>query len=257
MDTAALHIPSLGSASDVKVLRYDLPLARAGEAVGASGLTDASADHQPGNLRVRIIEAEGLASRADGSACEPFVTVAVAELTRRRTRRTAAASRGPNVKWGQAFDFEGTSACAQVVVDVWDRPAEGPADLLGKAVLSLSECRVGVPHTYFKHLLEGKLVSNRSAVPCVPVLPLCCRRARPDTRGLRSTLAGAAAAVRPRRLALGGAGNGRVRGPVRRLSEVTSVAAVSQACRLVQETPSGLSHSPRRAHAGWRLGRRG
>jgi len=43
-------------------------------------------------------------------------------------------------------------------VDVWDQPAEGPADLLGKAVLSLSECRVGVPHTYFKHLLEGKLV---------------------------------------------------------------------------------------------------
>ena len=42
---------------------------------------------------------------------------------------------------------------------MWDRPAPAaPPDLLGKAVLNLSECRPGVPHTYFKHLLEGKLV---------------------------------------------------------------------------------------------------
>ena len=56
-------------------------------------------------------------------------------------------------------DFEAASACSQVVVDVWDRlSANTPPDLLGKAVLSVSECRAGVPHTYFKNLLEGKLV---------------------------------------------------------------------------------------------------
>ena len=60
--------------------------------------------------------------------------------------------------FGDAFDFDGTSACAQVVVEAWDQPSDGPADLLGKALLSVSECRAGVPHTYFKHLLEGKLV---------------------------------------------------------------------------------------------------
>jgi hypothetical protein len=37
-----------------------------------------------------------------------------------------------------------------------DAATKAAADLLGKAVLSLSECRPGVPHTYFKHLLEGK-----------------------------------------------------------------------------------------------------
>jgi len=156
LDAATLHMPTM-PISDAKVLRYDLPLARPGEAAGASSSLTAEADHTPGNLRVRIIEAEGLATRADGSHCEPYVTVAVAELTRRRARRTACARAGSNV-WQEAFDFDATSACAQVVVDVWDRPSSGPAELLGKAVLSLSDCRPGVPHTYFKHLLEGKLV---------------------------------------------------------------------------------------------------
>jgi hypothetical protein len=161
MEAAALHMPQIGDArSDVTVLKYDLPLAKVGDGAAtsaASGLP-LNADHRPGNLRVHVVEAEGLALRADGSACEPYATVAVAELTRRRTRRTAAPGRGPRVAWGESFDFEGTSACAQVVIDVWDRPTEGPADLLGKALLDLSDCRPGVPHTYFKHLLEGKVV---------------------------------------------------------------------------------------------------
>jgi len=47
----------------------------------------------------------------------------------------------------------------QVVIDVWDRSSRGgPPDLLGKAVISLSECRAGMPHTYVNNLLEGKLV---------------------------------------------------------------------------------------------------
>jgi Ca2+-dependent lipid-binding protein len=155
MAAAALHMPSMPS--DVKVMRYELPLASAGEAAGASSSL-ADADHTPGNLRVRVLEAEGLATRADGSACEPYVTVAVAELTRRRVRKTSAAVRGADVRFDEAFEFDATSAAAQVVIDVWDRPGSGPANLLGKAVLSLGECRAGVPHTYFKHLLEGKLV---------------------------------------------------------------------------------------------------
>ena len=138
--------------ADAQVVRYELPLARAGE--GAAGVpADADADHRQGNLRVRVMMAEGL---PEGS--QPSVTVAVAELTRRRARRTATAARGPNAEWNEAFDFEATSACAQVVLDVWDRPATGAAALLGKVVIGLSECRPGVPHTYFKHLLEGKLV---------------------------------------------------------------------------------------------------
>ena len=60
--------------------------------------------------------------------------------------------------WDEAFDFDTISACAQIVVDVWDQPGDGPAELLGKALLSLSDCRPGVPHTYFNHLLEGKVV---------------------------------------------------------------------------------------------------
>ena len=139
-------------------MRYELPLARPGEgATTASGLP-VDADHLPGNLRVRVVEAEGLASRPDGSACQPYATVTVAELTRRRTRRTRAPGPGPSIAWGEALDFEDTSACAQVVIDVWDQRKEGAADLLGKALLSLTDCRAGVPHTYFKHLLEGKLV---------------------------------------------------------------------------------------------------
>ena len=46
----------------------------------------------------------------------------------------------------------------QVVVDLWDA-ADGSAepDLMGKAVISLDECRPGVPHTFFKNMLVGKL----------------------------------------------------------------------------------------------------
>ena len=158
MEAASLHIPNIASKPDVTVLRYDLPLASVGSSAGTV-LGDVNADFRPGALRVRVLEAEGLALRADGSDCEPFVTISVAELTRRRTRRTTIAGRGPNVEWAEHFDFEATSACALVIVDVWDQPTtDAPADLLGKAVLSLAECRPGVPHTYFKHLLEGKLV---------------------------------------------------------------------------------------------------
>ena len=75
---------------NVQVVRYTLPLAP-DAGVGApfvpSSLLSvpgaADAGHQPGSLRVRLLEAEGLAARADGSACEPYVTVSVAELTRR------------------------------------------------------------------------------------------------------------------------------------------------------------------------------
>ena len=140
-------------------LRYALPLERAGEAAGAAARGGDKMDHRQGSVRVRVLEAEGLASRADGSPCEPYVTVAVAELLRKRARRTVARARGPNAVWEEAFDFEGVSACSQIVVDVWDRPAAGAeSNLLGKVVLELGECRPGVPHTYFKRLLEGNLV---------------------------------------------------------------------------------------------------
>lgn len=164
LDAATMHMPEIGHAHEgsLSVMRYELPLAKTGEAGAASSVSGLplDADHRPGYLRVHVLEAEGLASRIDGTACKPYATVAVAELTRRRTRRTsAAAGEGPSVQWGESFDFEGTSACAQVVVDVWDKPNDAqPADLLGKALLSLADCRPGVPHTYFKHLLEGKVV---------------------------------------------------------------------------------------------------
>ena len=60
---------------------------------------------------------------------------------RRRTRKTTTKGAGPSVAFGEAFDFEATSACAQVVVDVWDQPSSGPAELLGKALLSIADCR--------------------------------------------------------------------------------------------------------------------
>ena len=140
-----------------RVLHYSAPLERAGEAAASLG-SPAELDHRPGALRVSILEAEGLAARPDGSPCEPYVTVSAAELLRRRTRRTRACVRGKDVTWGESFEFDGVSACSQIVIDVWDRPAGGgAADLLGKAVLGLEECRPGVPHTYFKHLLEGRI----------------------------------------------------------------------------------------------------
>jgi len=140
------------------VLRHDLPLQRAGQGTASRDPDDKDLDHRQGNLRVRILEAEGLPNRPDGAACEPYVTVTNAELTRRRVRKTAPGA-GSDVRWDEAFDFEGTSACAQIVIDTWDRSSQGgPPDLLGKAVVSLSECRPGIPHTFFSNLLEGKLV---------------------------------------------------------------------------------------------------
>ena len=107
-----------------------------------------TADTDSGNLRVRVVEAVGLPPRADGTAYEPYTTIAVTDPTRRRTRRTGA--------WGEAFDFERASARALVAVDVWDSAgADAAASLLGKAVLSLAECRPGVPHVVFHPLLEG------------------------------------------------------------------------------------------------------
>ncbi|KAL1522982.1 hypothetical protein AB1Y20_017945 [Prymnesium parvum] len=136
-------------------LRYDLPLLRAGQAAAP---LDEELDHQPCNLRVRVLEASGLPPRPDGSPCRPVVIVTVAEFTRRRTRRCSAKGVGPAVEWNECFDFEGASACSQVVVDVWDQADDGKkTDLLGKAVMSLTDCREGVPHTYFKHLIEGTL----------------------------------------------------------------------------------------------------
>ena len=160
LDAARSHIPNFpDSPSTVQVLRYDLPLARPGEGAGAlkSGLA-LDADHRPGNLRVRIVEAEGLATRPDGNACMAFATVTIAELTRRRSRKTHAPGPGSSVAWDAVLDFEDASASSQIIVDVWDDVPGGQPELLGKALLSLAECRPGVPHTYFKHLLEGKLV---------------------------------------------------------------------------------------------------
>ena len=107
-----------------------------------------SGDASHGRLRVCVLEVEGVSTRADGSARAPYATVAVTELTRRRTRRTST--------WGEAFDFEGTSAGALVVVDVWDPPTGGsPAELLGKAAVSVEDCRPGVAHLSLSKLLDG------------------------------------------------------------------------------------------------------
>ena len=158
LDAARLHIPDLPAEPVLRILRYELPLSRAGDAMDAlSTDTDAGADHRPGSLRVSVLQAQGLPMRCDGSACEPSVAVTIAELTRRRTQRTVTA-RGATVGFNESFEFDSTSACAQVVVDVWDHRREGPSDLLGKIVLGLTECRPGIPHTHFKHLLKGKLV---------------------------------------------------------------------------------------------------
>lgn len=153
MDVGSL----LAGARSAALLKYDLPLERVGQPTGLG----AEDDHRQGNLRVRVLEGESLPARPDGSACEPVVTVTVGELTRRRVRRTDPGASGPAVVWGEIFDFDGVSASAQVVLDVWDQGSgRGPPDLLGKAVISLTECREGVPHTFFKNLLEGKLAAR-------------------------------------------------------------------------------------------------
>ena len=48
-----------------------------------------------GLLRVRVLEAEGLPRRHDGSVRVPFAAISVNELSRRRTRRTKATAAGP------------------------------------------------------------------------------------------------------------------------------------------------------------------
>ena len=115
------------------------------------------------NLRVSVIEAQGLPACRSGSGGWPYATVAVIDLTRRRSRRTAAASQQGSsasdvVTWGEAFDFPGVTAEATVVVDVWDPPSDDAgvssrAELLGKVVVSLSECRPGIPHMHVAPLL--------------------------------------------------------------------------------------------------------
>ena len=162
LHSAAAHqlgVPSLNEAAGrVTVMRYDPP-PRVGTVAEKGSAEGMELDHRPGNLRVHVLEGEGLATRADGSDCRPYAVVHVNEITRRRSQRTAEVeATGAIATWGEAFDFEDTSACAQIVVDVYDRPSGAPSELLGKALFTLTECRVGVPHTYFKHLLEGKLV---------------------------------------------------------------------------------------------------
>ena len=146
--------PDLAGARSAAVIRHDLPLKYAGKG-DAPAREDA--DLRPGSLRVSILEAEGLPARPDGSACRPHVVISVAELTRRRCRRTPSLS-GPTPEWNESFDLDEVSGSGQVVVDLWDA-ADGSAepDLMGKAVVSLDECRPGVPHTFFKNMLVGKL----------------------------------------------------------------------------------------------------
>ena len=96
------------------ILRHDLPLKRAGE--GVVQREPEELDHRQGTLRVRILDAEGLPSRPDGSACQPYVTVANVQLTGRRVRKTDSKVVGPDVSWQEVFDFADTSACAQADV---------------------------------------------------------------------------------------------------------------------------------------------
>ena len=149
----------LSSSWTPSVLRQDPPLQYAGEGAATRELDVSELDHRQGYLRVRVLAGEGLPARADGRPCVPFTTITLAQLTKRHTQRIAAHGSGPDVSWNEHVDFDSVSACSQVIVDVWDEQVVGgPPDLLGKVVLSLSNCRAGVPHTYFKHLLEGKIV---------------------------------------------------------------------------------------------------
>ena len=147
--------PDLAGARSAAVVRHDLPLKYAGK---GDALAREDADLRPGSLRVSILEAEGLPSRPDGSACRPHVVISIAELTRRRCRRTMSLT-GPTPEWNESFDLDEVGGSGQVVVDLWDAAeGSGEPDLMGKAVVSLDECRPGVPHTFFKNMLVGKLV---------------------------------------------------------------------------------------------------
>eukprot|EP00967_Tisochrysis_lutea_P135929 scaffold241832_cov29-Tisochrysis_lutea.AAC.5 len=128
-------------------------------AVSSSHAQTDQLDQRLGTLRVWVLEAKGLQRRAAATPSQPYATVALNELTRRRVRRTRAAPAGPSPSWREAFDFGQASLNGQVVVDLWDSPdSSAPAELLGKAVVSVSECRLGVPHTMIKHMLQGQLV---------------------------------------------------------------------------------------------------
>ena len=138
----------LAGARTAAILRHDLPVQYAGE--GESTREALLPAGEPGNLRVSILEAEGLPKRPDGSSCSVHVVVS---RQRRRADALGAPPRSPG-----PFDFEGVSGTGQVVIDMVDvADASGEADLVGKAVLTLDECRLGVPHTFFKNMLEGKL----------------------------------------------------------------------------------------------------
>ena len=66
------------------------------------------------------------------------------------------------MEWaGIAFDFTSTSEEAQVVVDLWDTRPSVPPELLGKAVLSVTDCRPGVPHLHVAPLMLGGQLSAR------------------------------------------------------------------------------------------------
>lgn len=117
-----------------------------------------AADAHFGNVRVRLVEAEGL----PGGCAGVIPTVAVTEATRRRTRRgkLAALERGvTSASWMQGFDFPCTSRDGQVVVDLMEhRPATAdgpPSRVLGKVVVDLCECRDGIPHVVLKPLVLG------------------------------------------------------------------------------------------------------
>ena len=175
--------PDLAGARSAAVIRHDLPLKYAGK----GGEAREDADLRPGSLRVSILEAEGLPARPDGTACRPHVVISVAELTRRRCRRTMSLS-GPTPEWNESFDLDEVGGSGQVVVDLWDAvEGSGEPDLMGKAVVSLDECRPGVPHTFFKNMLVGKTAWSKCPLgggsARLPAPPQCA----PDSSGQLGT----------------------------------------------------------------------
>lgn len=124
-----------------------------------------------GRLRVQLVELDGLPARDDGSARQPYAMVALIDGPWRRTRCTDAPEPRASGAWaaGAAVEFERASAEALLVVDVKDSVSkaapkhDGAAcisadEIVGKAVVSLSECRPGVPHVFIVPLLAGQLV---------------------------------------------------------------------------------------------------
>ena len=176
---SAAESERLAGVRTATMLQYDLPVQRLGAGTAAQDPEPTEASPVVGTLRVRVMKAEGLPSRPDGEPCAPYVTVSVTELTRRRVKRTSATgARGPDASWDEAFEFEGTGSDAQVVVDVWDRSSVGGTpDLLGKVLITVGECRLGVPHTYLKHLIV------RRRPPLAPHAPALMRAHPPAQEG--------------------------------------------------------------------------